>query len=185
MKTLKYAKYHKRTKKLKNTCQCFVAMYRYCYLFRTLLKYIELYFPTHCIYKLLLVSLVLSSAHPWVRSVIAVVVTAEALGSTTDWVPPVRCRHVSRFPGLSATVYVHVYVCVFVISLVSLCAFSLQCMENEKRCVGTFCGPESPCVDGEFNMHHWFLCVCSEVIEIQNHFYVTVISFAMLQCNFL
>ncbi|KAI3363715.1 hypothetical protein L3Q82_001331 [Scortum barcoo] len=28
----------------------------------------------------------------------------------------------------------------------SLCAFSLRCMENEKRCVGTFCSPEAPSV---------------------------------------
>lgn len=100
-----------------------------------------------CIYKPLhvLYSRVLSSAHPWVRSVIAVVVTAEPLGSTTDCAPPGRSRHVSRFPEPRSDC-----VCVFVFALVSLWAFSMRCMENEKRCVGTFCGPESPRMDGEW-----------------------------------
>lgn len=84
-------------------------------------------------HKPLLVSPLLSSGHPWVRTVITGVVTAEPLGSTTDWVPPGRSRHVSRFPGPKCNC-----VCVCVL-----------CVENEKCCVVTFCGPEAPRVTGE------------------------------------
>lgn len=101
-------------------------------------KWILVFSYPPCACKALLVSSVLSSGHPWVRSDITGVVTAEPLSSTTDWAPPRRSRHVSTFPGPKCHC-----VLVFVFALVSR-AFSLRCMENENRCVGTFCGQEAP-----------------------------------------
>ena len=100
------------------------------------------------IYKPLPVRPVLSSGHPWVRSVITGVVTAEPLGNTTDWAPPGRSRNVSRFPGPKChPVCVCVYVCVFVFGpRQPLCFLSAMHGKWKTLCRDILWSRGSPCL---------------------------------------
>lgn len=103
----------------------------------------------HCVHKPVLVSPVLSSApplgdgchcchcHSW---------PAQQQHRLSAACSMQTCQQIFRAPVLPWKCE-SVCVRVFVFALAYLCAFSQQCMENEKRCVGTFCGPEFPCVD--------------------------------------
>ena len=94
------------------------------------------------VYKPLLVSGLLSSGHPWVRSVITGVVTAEPPGSTTDWAPPGRSRHVSRFPGPKCHC---ACVCVCVCPRQPLCFLSAMHGKWKTLCRDILWSRGSPC----------------------------------------
>lgn len=171
-KTFKYAKRHERwIKERENYAEVklkiwhfkLACLYTFCAcidkaIFSTNGSVINYIFLSPPSYKPLLVRPVLSSGHPWVRSVITGVVTAEPLGSTTDWVPPGRSRHVSRFPGPKCHC---VCVCVCVCPHQPLCFLSAMHGKWKTLCRDILWSRGSPC--------HWLVtsltCTASPFLQ--------------------